>query len=85
MIQELLHSKMFKSIAIAVLVAYVSLIPAESGYAQLVMSAPGQMVSPSNAFTPVLMRGLRVDLKDPFNFVSVLLIGIPFAWSDLIP
>ncbi len=72
MFQTLLHSRMFKFIAIVVMVAYVSLIPAESGYAQVVMPQPGQMVPPTASFSPALMRGLRVDVKDPFNFSFVM-------------
>ncbi len=71
MIQSLLHSKFFKCIAMAVLIAYVSLIPAQSGYTQ-VLPKPGQMVFSTKPYTPALMVGLRVDLKDPFNLYFVM-------------
>ena len=75
MFQKLLHWSLFKAIAIAVLVAFVSLIPVETGYAQTIMPQPGDMVHITGAFTPTLMRGLRVDLKDPFNLYFVMSNG----------
>ncbi len=83
MFQKLLHWSLFKAIAIAVLIAFVSLIPVESGYAQTLLPKPGAMVPLTGAFTPTLMRGLRVDLKDPFNLYFVMSNGEkPFARGE---
>ncbi|MBF0330539.1 MAG: hypothetical protein HQL17_01275 [Candidatus Omnitrophica bacterium] len=74
MIQKLFKFPLFKAIAIAVIVAFVSMIPAQSGYAQM-LPKPGQMVPTSERFMPPLMMGLRVDVKDPFNFSFVMSNG----------
>lgn len=68
------HTLLFRSIAIAVITAFIAMIPAQSGYAQVVMQmpAPGQMVHQTGRFDPALMAGLRVDLKDPFNFYFIM-------------
>jgi hypothetical protein len=77
MIQHLLHSSLFRKIAIAVIIAYAATIPASSGYAQVVkpLPAPGQMVPVSGRYAPPVMAGLQVNLKNPFNLHFVLSNG----------
>src|SRR3989339_1123024 len=82
MIQALFQAKWFKSMAIAVLVAFVMTIPAESGLAQVIMPQPGQMVYGAGQFTPTLMTGMRVDVKDPFNMYFVMSNGEKGADKD---
>ena len=54
---------------IAVCVAVAMLFTNVSSYAQgLVLPDPGAMVQTSAAFVPVMMRGLKIDPKDPFLF-----------------
>ncbi|MBF0619352.1 MAG: hypothetical protein HQL19_04210, partial [Candidatus Omnitrophica bacterium] len=74
MISKLLHWRLFKATAIAVLVAFVSMIPLQSGYAQMV-PASAAMPRITAPFTPTLMTGIRVDLKDPFNLYFVMSDG----------
>ncbi len=64
----------FKSVAVVVIAAFIGMIPVQSGYAQVVLSLPaaGEMIHPTAAFQPAAMAGLRVDLKDPFNFYFVM-------------
>ncbi|MFH0753498.1 MAG: hypothetical protein V2A70_02915, partial [Candidatus Omnitrophota bacterium] len=54
------------------IIAFISMIPAQSGYAQVIMPKPGQMVGISPQFTPAMMMGLRVDVKNPFNLYFVM-------------
>ncbi|MBF0122603.1 MAG: hypothetical protein HQL21_04235, partial [Candidatus Omnitrophica bacterium] len=75
MIKNLLKWRLFKGIAITVLIAFVGMIPAQSGYAQTFMPAPGQMVRGTSAFTPTLMKGLRVDISNPFNLYFLMSDG----------
>ena len=75
MIKNLLKWRLFKGIAIVVLVAFLGMIPAQSGYAQTFMPAPGQMVHGTAAFTPTLMKGLRVDVTNPFNLYFLMSDG----------
>ncbi len=74
MFQSFTHTSFFRAVAVAVIVAFVSLIPAQSGYAQVLlqMPEPGQMVRTTGHFEPALMAGLRVDMKDPFKFYFVM-------------
>lgn len=81
MIQHLLHHKFFKAIAIVVIVAYITLIPAQSGFAQS-LPQPGQMILPTESMNPILMTGLKVDLKNPFNFSFVMEDGDSQLYGD---
>ncbi|MBF0594757.1 MAG: hypothetical protein HQL22_07300 [Candidatus Omnitrophica bacterium] len=64
----------FKTVAVILITAFLGMIPVQSGYAQVVLSLPaaGEMIHPTAAFQPAAMAGLRVDLKDPFNFYFVM-------------
>ena len=75
MFQRLLHSRCFKMIAVFVLVAYLSSIPSQSGYAQTLTPAPGQMLATSPALNPPVMMGMRVDVKNPFNLYFIMKDG----------
>ena len=85
MFQSLTHTPFFRGVAATVIVAFVSLIPVQSGYAQVVMPmpAPGQMVRTTGHFEPALMAGLRVDMKDPFKFYFIMDKGEKFMAGDV--
>lgn len=74
MFQDFRHSLAFRVIAVTVMSAFLGMIPLESGYAQVVMHMPpvGEMVHITSHFEPAQMVGLRVDVKDPFQFYFVM-------------
>lgn len=72
MLQNLFKWRLFRGVAWSVLVAFVAMIPAESGYAQLVAPKIAQMVSVTPHFNPILMTGIRSDPKDPFNLFFLM-------------
>jgi hypothetical protein len=83
MFTKLTHTPLFRSIAVMVIVAFVTMIPAQSGYAQMVvMPKPGIMINPTGKFDPALMMGLRVDVKNPFNFYFIMDKGQASATND---
>ena len=85
MFQNLLHWRWFKGVTFVVLAAFIAMIPAESGYAQVIapMPPPGEMTAVSGAFSPACMVGMRMDLKNPFNFYFVMNKGEQFLETDI--
>ncbi|NLE64964.1 MAG: hypothetical protein GX606_03495, partial [Elusimicrobia bacterium] len=75
MIKGLTQWRLFKGIAIAVLVAFVSTIPASSGYAQSLLPAPGEKVGVSAPFVPTALQGIHVDPADPFRLSFIMYNG----------
>ena len=61
-------------IASIVLAAFVATSVVPPSYAQSVtfLPAPGTMVNLSPAFTPMVLRGIKVDQQDPFKFEFVV-------------
>ncbi|MBF0569332.1 MAG: hypothetical protein HQL18_00955 [Candidatus Omnitrophica bacterium] len=74
MVRNLKRTGLFRIVAVAVITAFVTMIPAQSGFAQVVVQMPpaGQIVHLSSHFEPAQMAGLRVNLKDPFSFYFVM-------------
>ena len=85
MFQNLLHWRWFKGVTFVVLAAFIAMIPAESGYAQVIapMPPPGEMTAVSGSFSPACMVGMRMDLKNPFNFYFVMNKGEQFLEADI--
>jgi len=67
-------TSLFRFIVSVVLVAFIGLLPAQPSYAQvsIVMPAPGQMIHITRHFEPPQMVGLKINLKDPFNFDFIM-------------
>ena len=72
MLSNLTKTHFFRLIVAVVIVAFLSLIPAQSGFAQLALPAAGEMLHVSKGFDPAFMTGLRVDLHDPFSFYFIM-------------
>jgi len=74
MLQKLTRMFFFRQVTLVVLVTFIGLIPAQSGFAQVVMPMPlpGEMIQITERLNPALMSGLRVNLKDPFNFYFII-------------
>jgi hypothetical protein len=68
----LTHTPAFRAVVIMVIVAFVTMIPAQSGYSQSLMPKPGVMINTSASFEPALMVGLKVDVKNPFNLSFIV-------------
>ncbi|MBF0511058.1 MAG: hypothetical protein HQL13_01875, partial [Candidatus Omnitrophica bacterium] len=67
-------SPLFRVIAFTVLTAFIGMVPATPSYAQvtMVMPAAGTMVHVTKPYDPPQMVGVKVDLKDPFNFNFIM-------------
>ena len=65
--------RLFRATALAVIITFLTqLIYTPQAYAQIqtnfYLPSPGVMVAPSEGFTPIVLRGLKVDTQNPFNF-----------------
>ncbi|MBF0387531.1 MAG: hypothetical protein HQL20_06710 [Candidatus Omnitrophica bacterium] len=74
MLQHLTQVFWFRGVAVTVIAAFLLMIPAQSGFAQVaaVLPVPGSMVHVSGAFQPANISGMKVDFKDPFNFYFIM-------------
>ncbi|MBF0569334.1 MAG: hypothetical protein HQL18_00965, partial [Candidatus Omnitrophica bacterium] len=59
MFQDLKHTILFRVVAVAVMTTFLTMIPAQSGFAQVVVQMPavGQIVHLSDHFEPAQMAG----------------------------
>ncbi|MBF0511966.1 MAG: hypothetical protein HQL13_06525 [Candidatus Omnitrophica bacterium] len=67
-------SPLFRAMAYMVLTAFIMMMPVHPALAQvaIVMPKPGTMVHVTKPFEPPQMIGLKVNLKDPFNFKFIM-------------
>lgn len=82
MLRYLFKWRFFRVVAWTVLVAFVSMIPAQSGYAQTITPAAGQINTALPHFNPIVISGLRVDPKDPFNLSFLMSNGDDTSGRD---
>lgn len=75
MIKNLLKMRLFKGIAMAVLVAFVTSIPAQTGYTQTITPAASQKIYTTAPFNPAVIKGLRVDMANPFKLYFIMADG----------
>lgn len=74
MLHQVKRTKIFRSIAIAIITAMLSAIPIQSGYAQVAvpLPVPGVRLHPTGVFNPAQIVGLKVDQQNPFHFDFVM-------------
>ncbi|MBF0593490.1 MAG: hypothetical protein HQL22_00830 [Candidatus Omnitrophica bacterium] len=74
MLHHFTQTSWFRGVAYTVIVAFLGMIPAQSGFAQVVatMPMPGTMVHLSSPFQPANVSGMKVDFKDPFHFYFIM-------------
>ncbi|MBF0594121.1 MAG: PLP-dependent transferase [Candidatus Omnitrophica bacterium] len=74
MLHQIQKTSIFRFIAVGLITAMLSAIPVQSGYAQVVLPlpVPGVRLSPTNAFNPPQIVGLKVDQHNPFHFYFVV-------------